>query len=111
MDGWHSLVRQADLACSKAEDDPELNASGIARRRAEICDRTMITLANFTLFQIAEKALSENIDSLERLSERDPQQVQQLQKLTQAFRDLQEGAGSTRRMLLERCKERERASI
>jgi hypothetical protein len=111
VDGWHSLVRQADLACSKAEDDPELNVSGVSRRRAEICDRTMITLANFKLFEIAEKALSENIDALERLSERDPEQIQMLQKLKQTREDLREGVESTRRMLFERCKIREGASV
>jgi hypothetical protein len=111
VDGWHSLVRQADLACSEAEADPELTASGIARRRAEICDRTMIMMANFKLFEIAEGTLSKNIDSLERLSDRGPEQVQMLLKLNQAREDLREGVEATKRMVRERCKMRERVSV
>ncbi len=42
----------------------------------------MIQLANFKPFEIAEKALNESIGSLERLSDRDPHQVQMLQTLT-----------------------------
>ena len=68
-------------------------------------------LANFRPFDIADKALSENIVALERLSNRDPEQVQMLQKLTQALQDLQEGIEATRRMVLERCKMRERPVV
>ena len=66
---------------------------------------------NFSAFEIAEKALSENIVALERLSHRDPEQAQMLQKLTQALHDLREGIEATRRMLLERCKMREGVSV
>jgi hypothetical protein len=76
-------VRKVDAACLKAEEDLELNASGIAHRRAEFCDQALRTLLNFRPFEIAEKALSENIDALVRLSNRGPEQVQMLQKLTQ----------------------------
>ncbi len=92
-------------------EDPELNASGIACRLTEICDQALRKLMKFAPFEIATKAVTESIVTLERLTDRDPEQVQQLQKLKQAFQDLQEGVGSTRRMLLERCKLRERASI
>jgi hypothetical protein len=72
--------------------------TGIARRRAEICERTLIQLANFRSFEIAERALSESISSLERLSCRDPQQVQMLERLTQALKDLREGVEATKRL-------------
>ena len=106
------LVRNVDLGCLKAEQDRELSAGAIARRRAEICDQAMIKLANFPAFHIAEKTLSENIVALERLSNRNPEQVQMFRKSTQALHDLREGIEATRRMLLERCKTRgERAAI
>jgi hypothetical protein len=102
VDGWHSLIRQTDLACSKAEQDSELNTGAIGRRRSEICDQALRKLVNFRGLEIAEKALTENIDALERLSHRDPEQAQMLQKLKQALTDLREGIPATERMLEER---------
>jgi hypothetical protein len=100
-----------DQAWIESEQNRELSAGGIARRRTEICDHALRKLVNFAAFEIAEKALTENFDALERLSDPDPQQVQMLQKLKQALGDLQEGVASTRRMVLERCKVREGASV
>ena len=71
----------------------------------------MSKLANFRPFEIAEKATTNNINALERLSDPDPQQAQMLQKVKMALRDLQEGIEATRRMLLVRCKVRENVSI
>ena len=111
VDALQDLVRNLDVACLKAEQDRQLSAGGIARRRAELCDQALRKLANFRSFDIAEKALSENIVALERLSSRDPEQVQMLQKLTQALHDLREGIEATRRMVLDRCKMRERPVV
>ena len=105
------VVRRLDIACCEAEHDREPSVGGIARRRAELCDQALRKLANFRPFDIAQKALSENIVALERLSNRDPAQVQMLEKLTQALHDLREGIAATRRMVLERCKVREGASV
>ncbi len=102
------LVRKVDLACSEVEENGELSASGIARRRAEICDQALRKLVNFPAFEAAEKALTENINVLERLSERNPEQVQMLQTLKQALADLREGVPATQRLMRERCKMRER---
>jgi hypothetical protein len=107
VDALHNLVRQVDLDCAEAEQNPDHSASAIARHRAQLCDQAMSKLANFRLFEIAEKTLTNNINALEGLSDPDPQQAQTHQKLTQALRDLQEGIEATRRMLLERCKVRE----
>ena len=104
VDAWHNLIRKVDLDCAEAEQNPDLSASAIARRRAEICDQAMSKLADFRPFEIAEKALTNNINALERLSDPDPQQAQMLQKLKRALRDLQEGIEATRRMVQERCK-------
>jgi hypothetical protein len=68
VDAFQDLVRSVDIACVEAEEDSELSANGIARRRAEICDQALRKLASFRSFEIAEKALTENIDALERLS-------------------------------------------
>ncbi len=81
--------------------------SAIPRPRAEICDQALRKLVEFAAFEIAEKALIENIDALERLSDRNPQQVQIHNKFAQALRDLREGIEATRRMVRERCKTRE----
>ncbi len=68
-------------------------------------------LANFRPFEVAEKVLSENIAALERLNERSPEQARMLEKLTKALADLREGTEATRRIVLDRCKMRERASV
>ena len=101
-------MRKVDLSCSEAEENPEISVSGIARRRAELCERTLIQLANFKLFETAEQAFNESIGSLERLSERNPEQVQMLQTLKQALADLREGIPATQQLVRERCKMRER---
>ena len=106
VDALQNLVRSVDIACVEAEQDRQLSAGGIARRRAELCNHAMTNLASFIPFQIAEKAVTENIDLLERLTDRDSKEAQMHQILTKALQDLREGVESTQRMLLERCKMR-----
>ncbi len=107
VDALQELVRRLDVACVEVEQTRELSAGGIARRRAELCDQALRKLVNFKPFGIAEKTLTQNIDELERLSDRSPEQAQMLQKLAQARNDLQEGIEATRRMVLDRCRMRE----
>ena len=102
------VVRKVDLACCEVEENAALSASGMARRRAEICDQTLRKLVNFPAFESAEKALIADIEALERLSERNPEQVQMLQISKQALTDLREGIPATQRMVQERCKTRQR---
>ncbi len=111
VDALKHLVRRVDLACFEAEEDPEHSASGIARRRAEICDQALRKLLNFAAFETAGRALSENVDALERLPDCDPEQAQMLQKLKQALKDLREGVEATKRLVRERCKVREGVSV
>ena len=111
VDALQELVRNVDLDCLQTEQNKELSADAIRRRRAEICDQALRKLANFPAFDIAEKTLSENIVALERLSNRNPEQVKTLQKLTQALHDLREGIEATRRMGRKRCKMREGISV
>ncbi len=39
IDALHALVRKVDLSCGEVEENPEISVSGIARRRAELCER------------------------------------------------------------------------
>ena len=55
VDALQDFVRDVDLGCLKAEQDRELSAGAIARRRAEICDQVMIKLATFRLFTSRRK--------------------------------------------------------
>ncbi len=70
VDALQDLFRSVDLGCLEAEQDSELSGGGIARQRAKLCDQALRKLANFPAFEVAEKALSENIVALERLSNR-----------------------------------------
>ncbi len=107
VDALKDLIRDVDVSCVEAEQNPDLSASAIARRRAELGDQTLSKLVNFRSFEVAEKAMTESIDALERLSDLDPGQALMHQKLMTALKDLREGIEATRRMLLERCKMRE----
>lgn len=104
------FCRKADQDCLQAEQNEELSVDAIRRRRVEIYDRAMTRLTNFRPFQIAEKALRDNIISLERLGDLDSEQVEILQKLQRALIDLREGIPAAQRLLQERCKMRERVS-
>jgi hypothetical protein len=101
------LVRNVDRECTRAEQNNELSASAIRPRRAELCDHALGKLVNFRAFEIAEKALTENVGSLERRANLDTAQVQMHDKLRQALQDIREGVEATRRMLLDRCKRRQ----
>jgi hypothetical protein len=101
------LVRHVDFNCYQAEENKTLSAAAVRRRRAEICDQALRRLVNFAAFDLAQKALSGDIIALERLNDREPEQVRVLQEMKQGVQDLQEGIGATRRMILERCKTRE----
>ncbi len=111
VDALKELVRNVDIACAEVEQDRELSAGAIARQRAEICDRALIQLANFRSSEVAERALSEGIGSLEKLSYRDQHQVQMHQKLMKALADLHEGVEATKRLVRERCKMRENTFV
>ena len=111
VDGLQDLVRSVDVACTEVEQSRQLSAGAIAHRRAELCDQALRKLANFQPFDIAEKTLTQNIDELERLNNRNPEQAQMLQKLAQALNDLREGIAATRRMVLDRCKMRSKKIV
>lgn len=111
VDALQDLVHNVDLDCVHAEQDKELSAGAIRRRRADLCNQTIRELVNFRPFEVAEKAVTDNISALESLRERDPQQVQMHQKLTQALRDLREGIEATKRMVQERCRTHERSAL
>jgi hypothetical protein len=68
-------------------------------------------MVNFRAFDVAQKALPENINTLQRLTAPDAQQSQMHQTMSKALEDLEEGLQATRRMVLDRCKMRESASV
>jgi hypothetical protein len=111
VDALQHVVRDADVQCLQVEENKEFSSDAIRRHRAQICDKTMTKLNSLKAFHIAEKALLDNIDLLERLSELDSQQAQMHEKLKNAVRDLREGVEATRRMALVRCKVRQLASV
>jgi hypothetical protein len=111
VDALQELVRNVDADCLQVEQNKDLSASAIRRHRSEICDKAMAKLASFQRFDVAEKAMVDNIDLLERLSDPDPQRAQVRDKLKEALRDLREGVEATRRLAQERCKVRERLSV
>jgi hypothetical protein len=100
------LVRYVDDSCLEVEQK-RLSSSELRESRAAICYHAMAKLVNFRAFEVAERALCENINALERLDSRNPNQVHMLDKLRQAQRDLNEGIEATRRMVKDRCKMRE----
>ena len=110
VDAYRDLVRRIDMACGEAERNRQLSSSDIVHRRAELCDDALRRLANFRPLELAETALIEEIDALERLSDRDAQQVKMRAKLKQALKDVQEGIAATRRAVQERCKVRQAVS-
>ncbi len=111
VDALQELVRIVDRDCTRAEENKDLSADAIRRRRAELCDQALGKLANFRSFEVAETALSREIDALDRVTTPDAQQAQLHQTMTKALADLREGIDATRRMVLERCKLRERAAV
>ena len=111
VDALQDLVRKVDVDCLQVEQNRELSADAIRRRRHEICDKAMAKLATFEAFDIAEKALMDDIGSLERLTDPSPEQAQMHEKLKQALKELREGVEATKRMVQERCKTREHASV
>ena len=80
-----------------------MSRDSIARRRAELGNQALDELVNFRPFQIAEKAVSQNIDLLEKDRALNPEHAQMQQRLAKAFNELREGVAATKRMLLERC--------
>ena len=102
VDALQDLVRAADLECLPIEQSRELSADAIRKRRAVICEAALSRLSNFGPLEIAEKALTESVDALERLSERNQKQVEMHKTLRRALRDLPEGVEATKRMALKR---------
>ena len=106
VDALHALARAVDEDCAAAEGNRCLSPDDIAQQRAAFGNQALTQLESFKTFQIAEKVVTENIDLLERLTHRDPEQVEAHQKLTKALVDLREGVAATKRAVIERCQMR-----
>lgn len=65
VEALRGLVRVVDDGCIQAEQDQDLSSDGIARRRKALAHQALSELEQFKPFQIAERAVTENIDYLE----------------------------------------------
>jgi hypothetical protein len=111
VDALQHLVRAVDHDCLQVEQNHELSADAIRKRRAVICEAAVSKLSNFRPLEVAAEALTENVDALEKLSDRNQKQVEMHTTLRRALRDLPEGVEATRRMVQQRCRTREHASV
>jgi len=100
VEALRDLVRSVDSNCLQIEQNRNISRGSIAQQRARLGDQALAKLASFRPFQIAEKAVTENID-LQGVA---PQMEQRLGK---ALDELREGIAATERMLAERCGMRE----
>jgi len=107
----HALGRRLDERCMEVERDTALDRKSIERQRNELGSAALLELSSFKPFQIADKAASEEINLLEQQPYRTAQEVQAYNALIKARADLREGIPATRRLVLERCKMRERAAV
>jgi hypothetical protein len=60
------LVRTVDNGCIEAEQDTDLNPDGIARRREALGRQALSELENWPPLRAAERAITENIEYLEK---------------------------------------------
>ncbi len=111
VNACRQLVRSVDISCVEAEQNPQMSANDVARCRAEVCEQSLRKLVTFRPLELAEEALKEEINALERLSILNPRQVEMHGKLKQAVRDIREGVAATGRALQERCRVREHVSV
>ena len=66
VDALRSLVRVVDDRCLQAEQNQDLSPGGVARRRTELGRQALTELASFKPFQLAEKAVSNDLALLEK---------------------------------------------
>jgi hypothetical protein len=65
VDSFRGVLRAVDAHCTKAEQNADLSPAGIARQRAAVGQQALAELDSFKPFQLAEKAVAENIRYLE----------------------------------------------
>ena len=97
VDALQNVVRDVDQGCLEAEQDPELSAGGIARRRIGLGEQALRQLADFKPVLTAERAVNENIDKFESKMQT---------SLTTALGEMQRGVDAARRAVIERCQMR-----
>jgi len=66
VDQLRGLIRTVDDGCVAAEQDTDLNPDGIARRRQTLGRQAISELANWPPLQATERAVTENIEYLEK---------------------------------------------
>jgi hypothetical protein len=106
----HEFARTFDNGCVEIEQKRELGGDEIKRQRTEVGNEALKKLANFRPFDIAEQAATKEIETLQKREDLTSQEAQAKQKLMMALDQLRGGLAATERLLLERCKMRERTA-
>ncbi|MEH2573475.1 hypothetical protein [Bradyrhizobium sp. AZCC 1708] len=65
VDALRGLVSTSNAHCLEAEQDQDLSPEGVIRRRTQLGHQALTELANFKPFQLAEKAVANNLAHLE----------------------------------------------
>jgi hypothetical protein len=65
VDALRGLLFVVNANCLEAEQDQDLSPEGIIRRRSQIGQQALTELADFKPFQVAEKAVANNLAFLE----------------------------------------------
>lgn len=66
VDLLRTLILTVDAGCRQAEQDTDLSPEGIARRREALGRQALSELENWSPLRAAERAITENIDYLEK---------------------------------------------
>ena len=66
VDLLRALIRTVDDGCLQAEQDADLSPEGVARRRQALGRQALSELENWPPLRAAERAITENIDYLEK---------------------------------------------
>jgi hypothetical protein len=104
VDSLHNVARDVDRRCAEIERG---DRGDIARSRTELGSEIIAKLASFRPFEIAYKAATDKINSLERQLYRTPEEVRTYETLIKARADLSEGIAASKRAVLDRCKMRD----
>lgn len=66
VDALHGLLQTVDHACAEAEQNADFSSSGIARRRTELGRQALNEMVQFKPFLAAERAVTNDIDLIEK---------------------------------------------
>ena len=106
----HEFARAVDNDCIEIEQKRDLGRNEIELQRAEVSQQALKNLAAVSLFKIAKQVATKEIEALEKREGLTPQESHTKLKLIGAMDELGRGLAATERLMLERCKMRERTA-